>query len=245
MKELQMNMIEQFSEIYDEWLTYYTKQKTTELPASLFTIAHEMKNPLSLMKATLQLMEQDCPLSFSPKIKLLLREVDRMNQLLNDLLHLKKVETCVFKPVDIGSLLEEMQLLFRGIAEKKKVRLSVYSHKKIPFVYGDEERLKQMFINLIKNALEANEEGGKVILSARFKKPNQIEIRIQDTGVGLCEAQQGELFRPFYTTKKEGTGLGLAIVQKILSLHHATITVKSRPQKGCTFIIHFPTHHNT
>lgn len=187
-----INFITQFSEIYDQWLQLYTKQTNTALSVSLSTIAHEIKNPLSLMKATLQLMELDC-----------------------------------------------------STKQLNKIQLSVYTKRKIPFIYGDEEKLKQVLINLIKNALEACNPGGKIILSARLHKPNQVQIRIQDTGIGFTESQQAELFRLFYTTKEEGTGIGLAIVKQILSAHGGTIHVKSRPQKGSTFILHLPVNHNT
>ena len=240
-----INFITQFSEIYDQWLQLYTKQTNTALSVSLSTIAHEIKNPLSLMKATLQLMELDCSTKQLDKIQLLLREVDRLNLLVTDLLSLQKSNLCTLGPVNIPELLYEMQFLFNGILQEKQIQLSVYTKRKIPFIYGDEEKLKQVLINLIKNALEACNPGGKIILSARLHKPNQVQIRIQDTGIGFTESQQAELFRLFYTTKEEGTGIGLAIVKQILSAHGGTIHVKSRPQKGSTFILHLPVNHNT
>ncbi|NMA85610.1 MAG: HAMP domain-containing histidine kinase [Epulopiscium sp.] len=210
------------------------------LHPAFLTMAHEMKNPLCLMKATLQLMQLDCPLEFSSKIHLLLSEVDRMNGLLSDLLDLKKAEKAMLQPLCLAKIMEEMPSLFEGMALEKDLELCLDVQRKIPLILGDEQRLKQMLMNLIKNAFEASYPGGKVFLSVCCKDPDWVEIQVADTGIGLSEMEQMELFRPFFTTKSYGTGLGLAIVQQIIWAHGGEISVQSRPNEGSLFTVLLP-----
>ena len=116
---------------------------------------------------------------------------------------------------------------------------SLQLHAHLPTVFGNPVKLKQAFLNLLKNAFEATDESGCVSLSAR-KYLDQLIIRISDDGCGMTPEAAAELFTPFASGKTGGTGLGLAITQKIVKAHYGTIEVASTPQRGTTFTITLP-----
>jgi len=112
----------------------------------------------------------------------------------------------------------------------------------------DAQRLQEVFINLIINATQSIEGSGQIIITAvPDKSTEEVRIEVRDTGQGIPEAIQGQLFDPFYTTKEEGkgTGLGLSVAYGIIQKHHGNITVQSSPGKGASFFIHLPLEKNS
>lgn len=203
-------------------------------------IAHEIRNPLTLINSSLQLIE-----TMHPEVKdfqfwsQTLDDVEYLNQLLDELSLYsdnRRFFMCEVNLKEIFSSLEE-SLQPYVMAEKKN--FSVHLPSQLPSVFGNPVKLKQAFLNLLKNAFESTGENGCVSLSAR-KYLDQIIVRITDDGCGMTPEALETLFVPFSSHKADGTGLGMAITHKILTAHYGHIDVSSSLGRGTTFTITLP-----
>ena len=203
-------------------------------------IAHEIRNPLTLINSSLQLIE-----TMHPEVKdfqfwsQTLDDVEYLNQLLDELSlysDSRRFFMCEVNLKEIFSSLEE-SLQPYVMAEKKN--FSVHLPSQLPSVFGNPVKLKQAFLNLLKNAFESTGENGCVSLSAR-KYLDQIIVRITDDGCGMTPEALETLFVPFSSHKAGGTGLGMAITHKILTAHYGHIDVSSSLGRGTTFTITRP-----
>ena len=150
------------------------------------------------------------------------------------------------RPLDtrlrLGSILKtlnEVASFVEPELAENKVTLTCDFSTSLPKLEFDENQLKQVLLNLIKNAMNAIEQGGRLSLHAR-PDGNQVLISVQDTGIGMDDETLQKIFEPYYTNKATGTGLGLTIVYKIMKEHRGDITVKSRLGEGSTFTLSFP-----
>jgi len=203
-------------------------------------IAHEIRNPLTLINSSLQLIE-----TMHPEVKdfqfwsQTLDDVEYLNRLLDELSLYsdnRRFFMCEVNLKEIFSSLEE-SLQPYVMAEKKN--FSVHLPSQLPSVFGNPVKLKQAFLNLLKNAFESTGENGCVSLSAR-KYLDQIIVRITDDGCGMTPEALETLFVPFSSHKADGTGLGMAITHKILTAHYGHIDVSSSLGRGTTFTITLP-----
>jgi len=222
--------------------------------ASLGTLAagmaHEIKNPLSSIKTFTQLLPEkmDDPEFRGDFLALAQKEVDRIDYLVNQLLSFARPSKPQLQKTDILKVLEESLAIVENQIVKKKAKLTKEFAKDLPLIPVDERQIKQVFINIIVNALQAMEEGGSISLVTKLSEPKIhrgeeaefFQILITDTGKGIPEDQLDKLFNPFFTTKHDGTGLGLAIVHRIVEDHHGFIEVSSKVGKGTTFTVNFP-----
>jgi two-component system nitrogen regulation sensor histidine kinase GlnL len=211
-------------------------------------LAHEIRNPLGGIKGAAQLLrraiEDDSPLRAYTDI--IIRESDRLNQLIEQLLDLSRPKQLNLAPVNIHEILEEVLLLESHSVPGKVITVKKRFDPSLPPVKGDRARLIQIFLNLIKNAYEAMEDGGMLILTTRLetdfhirpqgrRRSRLIWVEITDSGSGINEENLPNLFSPFFTTKNCGTGLGLATCYRIVSEHGGTIRVDSVKRQGSTF----------
>jgi two-component system nitrogen regulation sensor histidine kinase GlnL len=216
------------------------------------SIAHEIKNPLGGIKGAAQLLlnrNPDAPPG--EYVDLIIRETDRLNSILHDYLTICKKPS--FSQVNIHEVMEktlhimDVPILKAGITVKRLYDPS------LPQVRGDEAKLLQVFLNIIKNALESMKKGGRIEVSTYPSKESVREggrtkrwamISIRDTGKGISEGDLKKIFIPFYTRKKNGTGIGLALSKKIIKDHGGLIKVRSQEGKGTIFFIYIPFEHN-
>lgn len=206
-------------------------------------IAHEIRNPLTTLKGFLQMMDNrfrakdmSAELGYT---EVMLKEVERVNSLVSELLMLSKphrVEKalCTVQGLfsEINPLLEA-QALLRGIDYITNVQ-------DVPPVYGDPSMLKQVVLNLAKNAMEAMENGGKLCIEVE-SRDDSVVIHVSDSGPGIPYYQMDKIFDAFFTTKEKGTGLGLPICQRIIADHGGEIRVSSKGF-GSTFSVLLPTN---
>lgn len=206
-------------------------------------IAHEIRNPLASISGSVQLMGEMNP-NQSPEEKkltsIVLREIDRLNNLISEFLDFVRPDTKLDEVVDLEELLKEsLQMLELNTKVRKDVRQDVdlQCHQS---VYGNSSKLKQVFLNLLINAYQAMEGVEQPVLTVRTRlRGGLVEVRIRDSGSGMPEAVMNRLFEPFHTTKPQGTGLGLATTHKILESHDAQISVESVVGQGTEFVIEF------
>jgi signal transduction histidine kinase len=199
-------------------------------------LAHEVRNPLNSASLQLTVLERrldrgDDPASTLPIAHVIKSEIDRLDRLVREFLAFARPHPLEPKPVDVSELLAGVAGLIAPEAEAARVVIAVDVMAGIPAVLGDGERLRQVLLNLTRNAIEAMaERGGRLRLGARAAK-GEIEIDVEDDGPGFGE--ELPVFDAFFTTKSHGTGLGLAIVHRIVTDHGGTIQVESRPGRTC------------
>jgi len=160
-----------------------------------------------------------------------------LGALLNDFRSLARAPQLNVLPLDLRTLLAEVMKMFTSEAEQFQILLTHELPAELPLIHADSERLKQIFLNLFKNALEAMPAGGKLSVSA-FPQGQTLVISVSDTGSGIPEGV--DIFQPFITTKSHGTGLGLSVVRELLSAHGGTISYTSKKGEGTTFQIVLP-----
>jgi signal transduction histidine kinase len=208
-----------------------------ELSAGL---AHEIRNPLGAIRGTAEILQdgidpEDKRFEFA---RILVREVDRLNQVVEDFLRFARPVPPARERCDLLPLVEEVFGLARPLAERCGVRLEL-APGEAPPVPGDRGQLRQVFLNLALNAVQAMPAGGTLTVSAT-PADGAVRIAFADTGGGIAPENLPKVFNPFFTTRREGTGLGLAIVQRIVQGHGGRIDVASRMGEGATFIVTLP-----
>jgi PAS domain S-box-containing protein len=209
-------------------------------------VAHEVRNPLCGITTTLSALNRrlEDRQALKPYLDVVMTEVGRLNYLMEQLLeHSRPVrldgdESALRNA--IAAVLEE----FRSQADEKRVTLSMESFDLVPSLRVDRRKMHGVFTNLVENALQHTEPGGRVRLSANgTPKSNgfaEVEIEVTDTGAGIAAENLSKVFEPFFTTRATGIGLGLAIVRKTIHDHGGTIAVRSIPNEGTTFVIKLP-----
>lgn len=203
-------------------------------------IAHEIRNPLTSMKGYAEFLQLDEESEERREyLDIILDEVDRVNSIVEDFLVLAKPKMVQLKEQNIVPVIQNVVSLLEFEARKKNVRIHFHSDQELIQVECDEDRLKQVFLNFIKNGIEAMPSGGDIFVKT-LVEDNQVQISIQDTGVGIPEDKLAKIGEPFFTTKKNGNGLGLMVSFKIIENHHGKVYVESELNKGTTFSIVLP-----
>lgn len=211
----------------------------------LSQLTHEIRNPLTLMYSTLQLIEHKNPditqINYWANLKEDMKDVFSLLDRISEYNH---CDTLDITSVDLNTMLSELITTFKAYLPEKKahIELSVSKRAKsyITNYFCDKTKMRQVFINLIKNAMEAVNIHGTITIHCHITKdPSDLLIDITNTGSSISEEEKERIFTPFVTTKATGTGLGLPTVKKILLSHNGTITVSSSENKT-TFTITLP-----
>jgi two-component system sensor kinase FixL len=209
-------------------------------------ITHEIKNPLMMIGGFAQQLargtEDEKKLE---KLNIITEEVKRLEQLLSDLREFYVTEAMASDPVNIAEVLEEVFSLAKGDFKKHKIRAELKLDNDALIVAGDKGRLKQVFLNLVKNAIEAMEGGGRLSIQSNLSG-DRVEIVVTDDGCGMAEGEKEKIFSPFFTTKSHGTGLGLCISKRIIDRHKgSSFSVQSQEGVGTSFKIGLPVYHRS
>ncbi len=204
-------------------------------------MAHEIRNPLGSIKGAVEIIKDD----YAPDeakyefIQILLKETDRLNQIVQEFLGFARPKQPEFRQADLNEAIESVLALTAQEARKAGVKVEKRLDPSIGRRSLDAGLLKQAFLNLALNAIQAMPGGGVLIVESALRG-GVIVVKIIDTGVGISEENRKKLFSPFFTTKKNGTGLGLAITYRIIENHKGRISVASEPGKGTTFSVELP-----
>lgn len=203
------------------------------------TIAHEVRNPLTNIALASEQIKEITGTQEEAEVLLDMigRNVNRINQLVSDLLNSTRFAQLEFDDVYINELLDEAIGFASDRIELKEVQVTKDYARDLCRVHVDKEKIKIAFLNIIVNALEAMETG-KGLLEFRTRKVgNRCQVEIRDNGIGMDEETQARLFEPYFTAKKKGNGLGLTNTQNIILNHKGNINVRSKPGQGTTFIV--------
>jgi two-component system sensor histidine kinase HydH len=204
-------------------------------------VSHEIKNPLMVIGGLASQVERrlaDDPTA-QEKLQVIQREVKRLETFLGELRDFLKPAAPAKREMDLNELVQEVEGLMGSAAEEKGIILETRLEPRLPQIEADPDQLEQVLVNLIKNALEATEEHGRIVLSTGYRD-GQVWFSVKDTGKGMPAEVLDKIFHPFFTTKAKGTGLGLAVIHKIITDHHGTITVDSSAGEGSTFTVRLP-----
>jgi PAS domain S-box-containing protein len=200
-------------------------------------IAHEIRNPLTAIKGFLQMIKSGQQKDVY--IEIMSEELKRIESILSELLMLAKPQEVAFKPVKIEHLLADTISILDTQAIMKNIVITLTVIDRNLVINCDVNQIKQVFINLIKNAIEALPNGGKVELKLE-KEGDFVVIHVIDNGYGIPEEKLHQLGQPFYSTKEEGTGLGLMVSFNIVQNHQGTVEVSSKLNAGTTFTLKLP-----
>ncbi|SMO68325.1 ATP-binding protein [Melghirimyces algeriensis] len=201
-------------------------------------LAHEIRNPLTSIRGFIQLSSAD-----SPEVKkwesVILPEIDRINDLLKQFLHLSECRPARYTLFNLDRLIDDVLQLLNPRSILMGHELVTIRPDTPVIIEADAEQLKQVLINLMQNGLESLQDKG--VIKIFWKEiQNRISIQIQDNGSGIPPEYMSRIFDPFFTTKEDGTGIGLSICHRIITEHGGQIYVTSQPGRGTTFNIHLP-----
>lgn len=209
-------------------------------------LAHEIKNPLNSMGIQLKLLErriskllsEDDRSSLQETICVIREEISRLTRLTNDFLLFSRIFSLNISREDINDIMESSLNLMKGELDAHGVVVEKSLDENLPKVEVDRERIQQVFLNLIQNAIEAMPNGGRLFVST-CRSGENVVITIEDTGIGMTKEDLDRIFEIFYSTKESGTGLGLPIVYKILERHGGEIRIDSKVGHGtkCTVML--------
>jgi signal transduction histidine kinase len=206
-------------------------------------VTHEVRNPLSSIGLNVEMLEEELA-GAGPEAKELLRaihkEIDRLTSITEEYLELARLPRPSLATEDLGALVRESADFVRPELSAHGVKLEVRVEDAMPLVQLDESQIRQVLLNLLKNAREAMPSGGVVELRVE-RADGGVALRVIDHGTGMSEEQRARIFDPFYTTKARGTGLGLPLSQQIVVAHGGVIRCDSEPGRGTTFEIWLPT----
>lgn len=216
-------------------------------------LAHEIKNPLGGIKGAAQLLNLELPPDnpLREYTRVMTREVNRVNDLIEELLDLTRPRPTQLSEVNLSRILADQILMQKQGYPDKQITYQMQLDPSIPPIRGDENLLSRLFLNLLKNAAEAIEGKGVITVTSRiagqylYNKPGErpvpmVTVEIQDNGPGIPSDELDRIFTPFFTTKTKGCGLGLAICQKIINEHQGSLRVASQAGQGTSFTISLP-----
>lgn len=203
-------------------------------------VAHEIRNPLTSIKGYAEFLQLD---EKNPErlefLDIILEELDRVNSIVEEFMVLAKPKAANLEEKNIVPIIQNVLNLLSFEARKKHVRLLFNTDHEIIQVECDEDRLKQVFLNLVKNGIEAMPNGGDLSVFVNVRN-SKVEISIQDSGIGIPQEKIKKLGEPFFTTKENGNGLGLMVTFKIIESHNGSVYIESEVDKGTTFNIVLP-----
>lgn len=210
-------------------------------------IAHEIRNPLVSIQTFFQLApdrlhDEEFATTF---LSTAANEVRRISSLIDELMSFARSPTASLGPVQLLDAVTGIETLLRPEAKRRRVTIAVAKSSQPTTVWGNEEQIRQVVLNLVLNALHATDPGGNIALTVRRAQVDEFrfgQIEIRDSGSGIPAEELERVFDPFFTTKAAGTGLGLAIVQRIVAEHQGRIAVRSEVGSGTTFTVDLPLH---
>jgi two-component system, NtrC family, sensor histidine kinase HydH len=217
-------------------------EKLSTLGEMSAVLAHEIRNPLSSIRGTAEILRDDYQPG-NPKhefIEIQIRETERLNRVVEDFLHMARPQPTDMQPSPVQEELETIVSLVMNDARKRHVELVLQPQNSEMIVLANGEKLRQAFLNIIINALQATPPGGRVTISTTLYETTLCEIRFRDSGPGINQETLARIFEPFFTTKPDGTGLGLAITRNIIESHNGTLDIYSRPGEGTTVTVRLP-----
>lgn len=202
-------------------------------------VAHEIRNPLTSLMGFTQLLKSKFT-DQSSYFDIMQQELTRINLIVNDFMTLAKPNSHEFNNGSIVEIFQNVISILETQAIMTNVNIKKSYMDEVPCIYCNENQLKQVFLNIIKNAIEAMPDGGDVTITIKEMKSGKLHIQIKDQGIGIPHSLIEKVGQPFFTTKENGTGLGLMITQRIIEAHQGTFHISSNDKIGTTVDVYLP-----
>jgi signal transduction histidine kinase len=204
-------------------------------------ITHEVRNPLSSIGLNAEMLEEETSGEARKLARAIVKEVDRLTEITEEYLRFARLPRPKLEREDVGELLTSLVAFMHQELEGRGVTVDAKVEPSLPPVAADEHQLRQALLNLLRNAVDAMHEGGRLTLRASrvadAADGRTVELTISDTGEGIAADHLQKIFDPFFSTKEGGTGLGLALTQQIIVEHGGKIEVRSERGRGTTFVV--------
>jgi len=240
---------ESLQKAYDELVSAQEQLMRSERMAAIgelvASVAHEMRSPLSSIKLNLQIIGRSLgeEADLFEHYEIALDQAAQMERMFSDLLNYSKPLDIQKKDVPVGPLLDRCLQELEGETAARKIAVERMTAPGLPPIIGDPDKIEQVFLNVLKNAMEASEPDGRIEVSASAGETPAgatVTVAVADRGTGISPRNLKTIFKPFFTTKKKGTGLGLTIVKKIVDAHRGHISIESEEGKGTVVRLTFP-----
>lgn len=222
------------------------RQRYEELAELAGSLAHEIKNPLSVIHMNAELLSEEIAETESPirrraleKAEIIRQQCQRMENLLRDFLRFARMRKVELTPGNLNEQIDRVLKAYEAQADRQNVDILRYLDNDIPSVLLNSDTLQAALMNLVKNALEAMEDGGQLLARSYITK-NTVAIDLIDTGQGMDDNTILHMFEPFYSSKNGGSGLGLPLARKIIEAHGGRISLQSEVGRGTKFTLEFP-----
>lgn len=205
-------------------------------------VAHEVRNPLGIIRASVQLLEEARaePQRMAEATRVMKQEIDRLDRVIKALLDFGRPSAPTLRPTNVEDVVADVVLFTRQFAVQSNVEIDTEYATALPLVSADPDQLKQVFVNLVSNAVQAMESSGGTIRIRVWDDDTFVFVSVIDTGPGMPDGVLDKVFDPFYSTRDSGTGLGLTIVHRIIDQHGGRIEVASESGEGTTFTVALP-----
>jgi signal transduction histidine kinase len=222
-------------------------------------VAHEVKNPLNAMTIHLELLKQKLEahqavlagappprhvpaqgVDMNKHVHVIGQEIRRLDEVMMGFLKFARPDELKLQPVQLADLITDVVTIVQPEAEKNRVAVKVDCSAALPEINADPGMLKQAILNLALNACQAMPDGGTLKLACRATSRRQVEVDVEDTGVGIPPEHLSRIFDLYFTTKEKGSGIGLSMVYRIIQLHDGEVEVESTPGSGTRFRLIFP-----
>jgi len=202
------------------------------------SITHEIRNPMAVIRGFVQLIQERSPKNQQEYFRIIMEELDRANMIISDFLSLAQNRSLTMEPSSLHDIISELIPLLNADANMRGQTIEVSLCKDLPMIMLNDREIKQLFLNISRNGMEAMGDKGSLRISTSYCG-SKIELRIADQGVGMSPDQMKHLFEPFFSTKTQGTGLGLPLCLSIAERHNGRIDVESKEGVGTAFIVTF------
>lgn len=207
-------------------------------------IAHEIRNPMTALKGFIQLLKGSVEGDYALYFNVITSELKRIESIITEFLILAKPQAIMYEEKHVTQIMRDTIDLLNAQANLSNVQIHLDLIDDIPPIYCEPNQLKQVFINILKNAIEVMPDGGNIFVTIRTLDQDHVLISLRDEGIGMTEDKLKRLGEPFYTTKERGTGLGLMVSYKIIEEHQGEIMVESEEGKGTVFHLTLPVRQN-
>lgn len=210
------------------------------LRSSISKLTHELKNPIAVCKGYLEMMNLKDQEKSQKYLTIITNEISRSKTIIDEFSDYGKLKQVEKEEMDLSYLFEDIKEVLEPLFKKNKSKLTINVKSEI-YIKGDYNKLKQVFINLLKNTLEAKKESTPLIAEIKVtESKNTITVKVKDNGIGMSKETLSHVSEVFFTTKQNGTGIGLAFSKEVIELHQGTISIKSEFDQGTTITIKLP-----
>ena len=222
------------------------RKQYNELAELAGSLAHEIKNPLSVIHMNADLLSEEIGEAEWPgkrraesKVEMIRQQCQRMENLLRDFLRFSRLRDLEMTPGNLNEQIETVLRLYQAQADRDHIEIVTYLDSGLPLILLHSDSLQAALINLVKNAMESMETSGQLVVRT-YTTPRGVALDLIDTGCGMDDNTAIHMFEPFYSTKNGGSGLGLPTARKIIQAHGGRISVQSEVGRGTKFTLEFP-----